>query len=134
MSLVIVSVDKQVMDYFKSVQMVIHWLTQFSAVYLHWRIRSNHLVFAIIKCEYLQSDCHFKDGISYYFDFFFGKRFFEVLGTGDEVFKNPYSFLNNITYFCLSKMLNIGIRETQTRYLSFPWVSSGRTPDRGRTF
>jgi len=50
-------------------------------------------VFAIIKGEYLQGDCHLKDGISYYFEFFFGKRFLEDLEPGDEVFKNPYSLL-----------------------------------------
>ena len=68
-------------------------LTQFSAVYLHRRIPSNHLVFTIIKCKYLQGDCHFHDIIPYHFDFFFDKRFFDVLGTGDEVFKNLYSLL-----------------------------------------
>ena len=89
---VIVSVAKQVTDYFKSLKMIMPWLTQFSAVYLHWRIHANHLVFAIIKCEYLQGVCHLKDGI-YYFDFFFGKKSFEVLDPGEEVFKNPYSLL-----------------------------------------
>ena len=91
-------VDKQVMDQRWSGQlMVAFWLTQFVAIDLFWRPRSNQVEFAIIKNKFLEHICHVKGGCSACLNLFCAKRavkrFHDVSHTDDEVIKNPYSLL-----------------------------------------
>ena len=77
--------------------MFLFWLTQFVAMDLLWRPRSNQVKFAIIKNKFLECICHVKDGCSAYLNLFCSrravKRFYDVSYTDDEVIKNVYNLL-----------------------------------------